>query len=124
MLKVLILQDDPVAALLLQEAVVAAGHAVAGWAVNAEEAAALTATHRPDLLIVDADLDAFDASTESVLDIRRMADVQIVFLTNGDEAAREALWKLRPDEILELPFTEDSLRSALSRADGARPPRA
>ncbi|MFC3077866.1 response regulator [Phenylobacterium terrae] len=121
MLKVLILQDDPIAAVLLQEAIEAAGHAVAGWAMNAEDAVALTATHRPDLLIIDTDLDAFDASTESVLEIGRKADAQIVFLTNGDERVREALATLQPVAILDLPWREESLRTALDRADSARP---
>lgn len=123
MLRVLILQDDPVDAVLLQEAINSAGHEVVGWVVKTEDAVELALARRPHLLIVDTSFDPFETSTDSLIDIRRKVDADIVFLAERDSAVREALSKMQPLAILDLPVQHEALSSVLCSAEAARPAR-
>lgn len=111
-LRVLLVEDERLIALLLSETLIAMGHSVCAIASTEADAVAQAQMHRPDLMIVDAGLSNGDgvAAVETILKARR---VPHLFVT-GDGRKVKAL---RPDAvILEKPFFENDLVAAIERA--------
>ncbi len=110
-LRVLIVEDEAVQLMQLEAALEAAGHAVVGTAMSAEEALPMIAELRPELILLDLHL----RDGSSGLDVARAArndDVTVVFLTanvrkliNDMEGAAAVIAK---------PFSARTLESAMS----------
>jgi CheY-like chemotaxis protein len=111
-LRVLVVEDEAVIAMLLGAVIEGMGHEV--WAIAATEAEAVTeaARGKPDLMIVDAHLGS-GSGIAAVTTIMRDGFVPHVFIT-GDAAGVRAQ---RPDAvILEKPFVEAELTRAITQA--------
>ena len=111
-LRVLVVEDDRVIALLLAETVKNLGHSVCAIAATEAEAVALAQTHQPDLMIVDAGLRDGDgvAAVDTILKTRFVAHL---FVTGDARKVRS----LHPDAIiLEKPFFESELVLAIKQA--------
>ena len=65
-LRILLIEDEPLARLELRNLVVAAGHDVVGEASTGSEALRLAGEHRPDVILMDisllGDLDGIEAA--------------------------------------------------------------
>ena len=114
-LRILVVEDDAMIAMLLAEMFAATGHDVC--AIEATEAGAVAAAAqcRPDLMIVDARLG--DGSGVSAMEeILRTGFVPHVFIS-GDISTVRAL---KPDAVaIQKPFDEFDLVRAIQRALGA-----
>lgn len=64
MLKILIAEDDPMIADMVEMLLVDAGYEVCGIARTVAEAVALTQRHKPDLAVIDVRLADDDLGTE------------------------------------------------------------
>jgi CheY-like chemotaxis protein len=109
--RILLIEDEPLIAGLLEEILVGAGHRVC--AVAATEAAAVAAAkwHRPDLIIADAGLRIGDgvSAIETILTDGPVPH----FFISGDSAL---VSRRRPDAIiLAKPFREIDLMRAIRR---------
>ena len=111
-LRILVVDDDAMIAMLLAEMLEEMGHDVC--AIEVTEAAAVTAAaqYRPDLMIVDVRMG--DGSGVSAVEkILRTGFVPHLF-TSGNISKIRAL---RPDAVaLEKPFREAELTCAIQRA--------
>jgi DNA-binding NtrC family response regulator len=114
-LRILVVEDDAMIAMLLADMFAAMGHDVC--AIEATEAGAVAAALRcrPDLMIVDARLG--DGSGISAMEeILRIGFVPHVFIS-GDILSVRAL---KPDAVaIQKPFDESDLVRAIRRALGA-----
>ena len=111
-LRVVIVEDDQMIAMLLEETVKDLGHTVCAIASTEAEAVALALTHQPDLMIVDAGLSEGNgvAAIDAILKTRFVAHL---FVTGDARRVRA----LHPDAIiLEKPFFLPELVAAISRA--------
>ena len=111
-LRILLVEDDRVIALLLSETVKNLGHSVCAIASTQAEAVVLAQTHQPDLMIVDAGLRDGNgvAAVDAILATRFVAHL---FVTGDARRVRA----LRPDAIvLEKPFFEPDLVAAIEQA--------
>lgn len=109
-LRVLVVEDDAVIGMLLAEMLVGLGHDVC--AIEATEADAVTAAahHRPDLMIVDAQLGE-GSGVSAVEEILRTGPVPHVFISGARVQAP------RPGAVvLQKPFLEGDLLRAMQRA--------
>ena len=112
MLRVLVVEDDAMIAMLLAETLADLGHEVCAIAATEANAVAAAARDRPDLMIVDAGLSEGNGIT-AVETILLMGFVPHVFAT-GDPLRVLAL---RPDAVvLQKPFFEPELVQAIERA--------
>lgn len=113
-LRIMVVEDEAMIALLLGEVLEDMGHEVC--AVEATAAGAVTSAVRcrPDLLIVDAQLR--DGSGLTAVDqILRCAFVPHVFVSGDVSQVR----KLKPNAVtIQKPFREAELASAIRRALG------
>lgn len=115
--RILVVDDERVVSLDIQDALARLGYAVAGQAATGEQALALAASERPDLVIMDirlsGDMDGAEAA------IRMTADhgVPVIFLTaySDEETMRRAL-AAAPFGYLLKPFDDRELRNAIELA--------
>ena len=111
-LRVLVVEDDQMIALLFAETVTDLGHVVCAIAATETEAVAMAQAHQPDLMIVDAGLREGNgvAAVDAILKTRAVAHL---FVTGDPRAVRA----IHPDAIiLEKPFFMPELVTAIELA--------
>lgn len=115
--RVLVVDDEPMICLLLSEMIAQMGHGVCGSASSTAAALALTANHKPDLLIVDAWLGE-DCGLDTVAKINETNFIPHIYITGNMQRLRN----LQPDALaLEKPFREPALAMAIQLALGDWP---
>ncbi len=118
---ILVVEDEPGIARLVQDYLERAGFAVV-LAANAGEGLAQARAQRPALVVLDLglpDRDGLDVTRE----LRRFSDVPIVMLTaRGDESDRIVGLELGADDYVVKPFSPKEVvarvRAVLRRAEG------
>jgi len=79
--KILIVEDDAVARLDIQAALGRAGYDVAGHASSGDEAIGMADSLKPDLILMDIQLEGTIDGVEAANEIIRRFDIPIIFLT-------------------------------------------
>jgi CheY-like chemotaxis protein len=118
-LRVIVVEDEAVIAMLLGAVVESMGHEVCAIVGTEAEAVAEAARCKPELMIVDAHL-AKGSGVAAMAQILGGGVIPHIFVT-GDASSVEAR---RPDAvILRKPFTETDLTRAIAQAlaAGVRP---
>ncbi len=111
-LSVLVAEDDALIAELLAEVIAELGHSVCAIEATEAGAVAAAARHKPDLMIVDAQLGR-GSGLAAVEAITRAGAVPHIFVS-GNIAKVLAL---RPGAVaLQKPYTEAALVAAMARA--------
>jgi len=114
-LRVLLVEDEAVIAVLLAEVLGGMGYEVCAIEATEADAVAAAARCRPDLMIVDARLGT-GSGVAAVEEILRTGPVPHVFVS-GDSSIVQAL---RPDAVvMQKPFREAGLARAIQQALGA-----
>ncbi|OYY91804.1 MAG: response regulator [Sphingomonas sp. 28-66-16] len=111
-LRILIVEDEELIAMLLAETVEALGHEVCATAATQAAAVAAAEALRPDLMIVDSGL-GDSSGVDAVATILKTSFIPHLFVTGNalEVAAR------RPDAvILQKPFFVPELVTAIARA--------
>jgi len=116
-LNVLVVEDDAILAELLTELLGELGHCVCAIEATEDGAVAAATRHKPDLMIVDAQLGRGGglAAVETILKDRPVAHI---FVT-GDIA--KVLARRPASVALQKPYTEVALLAAMARAIAASP---
>ncbi len=111
-LRVLVIEDDALIAMLLAEQLAGMGHDVCATASTEAEARTAAIRYRPDLMIVDAGLGR-GSGVAVVEEILRAAPVAHVFVSGDPERVR--VW--RADAVVvKKPFRQAELESAIDIA--------
>src|SRR3954468_16702539 len=119
-LRVLVIEDDALIAMLLAELLACMGHDVCATAATEAEAVSAAARCRPDLMIVDAGLGR-GSGVAAVQEIMRAGPVAHVFVTGDRGRVRVG----QPDAIVvRKPFGEAELARAIDLALAAAPGKA
>lgn len=113
--EVLIIEDEPVIAMDIAGIVRQAGHAVLGIATTREEAVAMAAGQRPDLVLADIALADDSSGVKAVDDIQRLAPVPVIFITAFPERLLDDE-RAEPSLLISKPFSEHLLRVAIAQA--------
>ena len=113
---VMVIEDEAIIAMDLSAIVEHMGHSVTGIARTRDEAVALSARERPDLILADIQLADNSSGIDAVNDIlARLGDVPVIFITAFPE---RLLTGERPEPafLINKPYTEEQVRSAVSQA--------
>jgi CheY-like chemotaxis protein len=118
-LRVLVIEDDALIAMLLSELLAGMGHDVCATAATEAEAVSAATRCRPDLMIVDAGLGR-GSGVAAVEKILRAGPVSHVFISGDAGSVRTR----HPDAVVvRKPFREAELARAIDTALSAAPPR-
>lgn len=116
-LSVLILEDEPLVALFLQDAIEDAGWTVHGTAASGDEAIGLATRRRPDLAFVDVNL---DGQCDGINVAGQLADrfgIRIVLVSGyPDIGTDERVSRLPLVAILQKPCSPEQIQQVLERA--------
>jgi len=116
-LRLLVVEDDALIAMLISELLVGMGHDVCATAATKAEAVISAAHCRPDLMIVDAGLGR-ESGVSAVEEILRSGPVAHVFISGDAETVRVR----KPDAVVvSKPFRETELARAIDMALAAAP---
>lgn len=115
--RVLVVEDEFLIALVLEDALRAAGYTVVGVAATFDQAVALAEREQPDLAVMDIRLASARDGIEAALEIRRRFDVPSLFASaNVDQHSRTRAEPARPAGWLSKPYTPERLVAAVERA--------
>ena len=116
-LRVLVVEDDALIAMLLAELLAGMGHDVCASAATEAEAVIAAAHHRPDLMIVDAGL-GLGSGVAAVEEIQRAGPLAHVFISGDAGRVRTR----QPDAVVvRKPFREAELARAIDLALAVAP---
>ena len=116
-LRILVVEDDVIIAMLMAEVLQGMGHVVCATAYSEADGVAAALRHRPDMMIVDSRLGQGSGVT-AVEQILRVSPIPHVFVS-GDIAGVHAR---RPDAVVvEKPFRDADLARAIQRALAIKP---
>lgn len=114
---ILIVEDDPIIATLIEFRLKKLGYTIFGKAKNEEEALDSINTHFPDLILMDVML---EGETDGILlakKIHEKKEIPVVYLTGHTED--EILERVRdtgPSGFIIKPFSDDDLRVSIELA--------
>jgi DNA-binding LytR/AlgR family response regulator len=116
MVKILIIEDDPLQAQEMAVFARNAGCKVAAVAGTGQQAIGLADTHRPDLLLCDVVLPGDLDGIQTAAIIRQTRNIPVVFLTNDREPLTKQRIKHSGETYLPKPYTESQLADAIEFA--------
>ena len=114
---ILVVEDEPIAAMDLQESLERMGHAVAGIVASGDEVPAAVLSLRPDLVIMDIHLKSYIDGIDAVSRLRLLSDVPVIYVTAYPaRSLMERAMKSAPAAYLEKPIDESLLRAGIEKA--------
>jgi CheY-like chemotaxis protein len=124
-MRVLVVEDEPVSACALVAAIESAGHEVLGPAASSHEALSLGESLRPELAIVDLDLEQQDSGFEVAERLQNDHGCAVIFSTDRPGAVRDGRCGIG---VLSRPYHLNDAALAVQAAEfiirGALPPTA
>lgn len=118
-MRLLIVEDDPIIAMHLAMLVAELGHEVCATAASAAGAIALSALHKPDVVLMDIRLAEGSSGIDAAREIHEQQALRCIFLSgNLDEATRSTLLPYDPIDFVGKPVLPVVLQRALKKAEG------
>jgi PAS domain S-box-containing protein len=112
--KILVVEDEPVAALDLQQEVEQLGLTVVGLAESADEALLVAEENRPDLVLMDVRIVGSMDGVQTARLLREAYGIPVIFLTSySDESTIRRAARELPYGYLTKPFQPRELKAAL-----------
>jgi CheY-like chemotaxis protein len=112
--KVLIVEDDRVITSVAQWRLAKLGYDVCGSAVTGAEALDSIPKMRPDIVLMDINLQGEMDGIETAGRIKKNFTIPVIFVSSHtDEATISRAKEIRPDGFVRKPFEDDDLRIAL-----------
>ena len=117
---VLVVEDEFIVSLEIQDRLEALGYRVIGTASKAEEAIKIANECKPDLILMDIQLDGKKDGIDAAFSIKNLYDVPIIFITAFTEKiTSERVRKIPPHYGYILkPFEEKDLQKSIEEALG------
>jgi len=114
--KVMVIEDEAIIAMDIVSIVTGMGHGVTGIARTRAQAVELAASRRPDLILADIQLADNSSGIDAVNDIlARAPGIPVIFITAFPERLLTGT-KPEPAFLINKPFSEEQVRSAVSQA--------
>ena len=108
--KILIVEDEGLAALEMQEFLEGQGYVVPALISTADRVVEEVAAHKPHLILMDIHLKSFIDGIDAAERVHFMQDIPIIYLTAySDRVTKERAMKTRPVAYLEKPVKKETL---------------
>ncbi len=114
---ILVVEDEPIAAMDMQESLERMGHAVVGIIATGDEVPAAVLSLRPDVVIMDIHLKSYIDGIDAVSRLRLLSDVPVIYVTAYPaRSLLDRAMKTAPAAYLEKPIDESLLRASIEKA--------
>jgi CheY-like chemotaxis protein len=114
---ILIVEDDPVIAMLIRQRLEKMNYSVVETLATGEEAVGSVLEHQPDLILMDIMLASEMDGIAAAETIRKHTEIPIVFLTSfADNEVLEKAKTAHPAGYILKPFTDNDLRTTIEIA--------
>ena len=121
--RILIVEDEQIIAADLRNKVMRLGHNVVGMAIAGDEAISMAERLKPDLVLMDVQLEGPMSGTQAARTIQERSRTPIVFITAFPGIfVREPGQMQQPGICLAKPFSRIQVEAALNAALGSVPP--
>jgi CheY-like chemotaxis protein len=118
--RILIVEDEQIIAADLQNKLRRLGHEVIGTAIAGEDAIRMAEQVRPDLVLMDVQLDGAMSGTEAARIIRQRTGAQVIFITAFPGVFLQDPTRMTsPGICLRKPFSRIQLEAVLGAALGS-----
>jgi CheY-like chemotaxis protein len=115
--RILVVEDEQITAAVLRKRLQAFGYEVPATVSSGEEAVEKTGELRPDLVLMDIQLDGPMDGMEAAAQIRQRFQTPIVFLTAySNREIQERAKLLEPDGYILKPFEDRELQAVVEAA--------
>lgn len=116
-IRILIVEDESLAAMALEEVLTLLGCHVCGIEDNAADAVAAAGRERPDLVMMDIRLRGSVDGIEAAASIRRQFGIRCIFMSAfADPETRRRADECEPYAFVKKPYFPDQLERALGMA--------
>ena len=118
--RILIVEDEQIIAADLRNKLVGMGHEIVGMAIAGAEAISIAEQVRPDLVLMDVQLEGAMSGTEAARTIQERTGAQIIFITAFPGVfLRDPAQMTEPGICLGKPFSRVQLEAALAAASSS-----
>ena len=115
--RILIVEDESIVAMEIQSNLLQLGYEVCAMISSGEEAISEAGVKKPDLILMDVNLQREMDGIEAASQIRRLFDIPVVYLTAySDKATTERAKHTQPLGYIQKPFQMNELRVTLEIA--------
>lgn len=115
--KILIVEDDAINIAVIERQLVKLGYSIAGIVRTGEEAVECARKNRPDLVLMDVELEGEMDGIEAAAIIRKSSSIPVVYLTaNSDDQTIERARSTEAYGYLHKPFQEREVHSTVQMA--------
>lgn len=116
--KVLIVEDETIIALELRRIIENLGYEVTATVTSYEDAIKSVKKNAPDIALLDINLQKDKDGIETAIDIQKLEDIQIIFLTSAtdEETMESAMLQANAENYLNKPFNRTHIKPALFKA--------
>jgi two-component system, response regulator PdtaR len=123
-LRILVVENEMLLRLVAEELVLKLGHDIVGWASSAHGAIAEAERTRPDIVLMDIQLDGEGDGVDAAREIRDRLGIASLFTTGrADPETHKRALLTRPLGYLRKPLTHADLDAALDRHPRTAVPR-
>ena len=115
--RIFIVEDEGIVAMEIKDRLTAMGYCMTGSAASGEKALELISAQRPDLVLMDIQLQGAMDGITAAEKIRRRFHLPVIFLTAySEESTLERAKRVQPSGYLLKPFDDRELKSAIEIA--------
>lgn len=115
--RILLVEDEPLAALELQETLEGLGYEVPAPLSSGDEVLGAVVGLRPDLVIMDIHLKSYIDGVDAVSRFRMVSQVPVIYVTAyAAQGLEERARGTCPSDYLEKPIDEERLKASVERA--------
>ena len=114
LIKILVVEDEMIIGAKISMQLTSLGYEVTGILPRGEEAIIHVEENRPDIVLLDINLKGKFNGIETALQIQKLADIPIIYLTaNSDEATFNRAKASRPYAFISKPYKQLDLQRAI-----------
>ena len=114
LIKILVVEDEMIIGAKISLQLTSLGYEVTGILPRGEEAIIHVEENRPDIVLLDINLKGKFNGIETALQIQKLADIPIIYLTaNSDEATFNKAKASRPYAFISKPYKQLDLQRAI-----------
>src|SRR5687767_14872735 len=107
LIKILVVEDEMIIGAKISMQLTSLGYEVTGMLPRGEEAIAHVAENKPDIVLLDINLKGKLDGIETALQLQKVADIPIIYLTaNSDEATFNRAKVSRPYAFIAKPYKQ------------------